>query len=60
MSVKELEQKLNELKGELFNLRFQMATGQLENPMRVKDVKKSIARIKTILKENELKSVQAK
>ena len=60
MSVKELEQKLNDLKGELFNLRFQMATGQLENPMRVKDVKKSIARIKTILKENELKSVQAK
>jgi large subunit ribosomal protein L29 len=60
MSVIELEQKLNELKGELFNLRFQMATGQLENPMRVKDVKKSIARIKTILKENELKSVQAK
>ena len=60
MSAKELEQKLNELKGELFNLRFQMATGQLENPMRVKDVKKSIARIKTILKENELKSVQAK
>jgi len=60
MSVKELEQKLNELKGELFNLRFQMATGQLENPMRVRDVKKSIARIKTILKENELKSVQAK
>jgi large subunit ribosomal protein L29 len=44
MSVNELEQKLNELKGELFNLRFQMATGQLENPMRVKDVKKSIAR----------------
>ena len=60
MSVKELEQKLNELKGELFNLRFQMATGQLENPMRVRDVKKSIARIKTILKENELKSAQAK
>ena len=59
MSVKELEQKLNELKGELFNLRFQMATGQMENPMRVKDVKKSIARIKTILKENELKYVQA-
>ncbi|MEA4848314.1 MAG: 50S ribosomal protein L29 [Clostridiaceae bacterium] len=59
LSVKELEQKLIELKGELFNLRFQMATGQLENPMRVKDVKKSIARIKTILREKELKSVQA-
>lgn len=60
MSVNELEQKLVELKGELFNLRFQMATGQLENPMRVRDVKKSIARIKTILREKELKSVEAK
>lgn len=60
MSVNELELKLNEFKGELFNLRFQMATGQLENPMRLKDVKKSIARIKTILKENELKSAQIK
>jgi large subunit ribosomal protein L29 len=57
MSVNELEQKLVELKGELFNLRFQMATGQLENPVRVRDVKKSIARIKTILREKELKSV---
>jgi len=60
MSINELEQKLVELKGELFNLRFQMATGQLENPMRVRDVKKSIARIKTILRERELKSVEAK
>ncbi|KUO73270.1 MAG: 50S ribosomal protein L29 [Clostridia bacterium BRH_c25] len=60
LSVNELEQKLIELKGELFNLRFQMATGQLENPLRVRDVKKSIARIKTILRENELKSAQAK
>lgn len=60
LTVNELEQKLVELKGELFNLRFQMATGQLENPMRVRDVKKSIARIKTILRERELKSVEAK
>ncbi len=60
MSINELEQKLVDLKGELFNLRFQMATGQLENPMRVRDVKKSIARIKTILRERELKSVEAK
>jgi large subunit ribosomal protein L29 len=60
LSVSELELKLNELKGELFNLRFQMATGQLENPIRVSDVKKSIARIKTILRERELKSVEAK
>lgn len=60
LSVNELEQKLVELKGELFNLRFQMATGQLENPIKVRDVKKSIARIKTILREKELKSVEAK
>jgi large subunit ribosomal protein L29 len=60
MSISELDQKFVELKGELFNLRFQMATGQLENPMRVRDVKKSIARIKTILRERELKSVEAK
>ena len=60
MSLNELEQKLLELKGELFNLRFQMATGQLENPMKVKDVKKSIARIKTILREKELKAVENK
>lgn len=60
MSSNELEQKLLELKGELFNLRFQMATGQLENPMRVREVKKNIARIKTILKEKELKAVENK
>ncbi len=60
MSSNELEQKLLELKGELFNLRFQMATGQLENPMRVREVKKSIARIKTILREKELKAVENK
>jgi large subunit ribosomal protein L29 len=60
LAVNELEQKLVELKGELFNLRFQMATGQLENPIRVRDVRKSIARIKTILREKELKSVEAK
>lgn len=60
LSVVELEQKLTELKRELFNLRFQMATGQLENPMRVRDVKKSIARVKTILRERELKSIEAK
>lgn len=50
----ELDQKLKELKSELFNLRFQHATNQLENPMRIKDVKTTIARIKTILKEREL------
>lgn len=51
----ELNQKISVLKEELFNLRFQLATGQLENPMRIKEVKKSIARIKTIQREQEIK-----
>lgn len=53
-NVDELQKKVVELKGELFNLRFQLATGQLENPMRIKDVKKSIAQLKTIVREIEL------
>ena len=48
MSADELNQKLASLKDELFHLRLQLATGQLDNPMRIKEVKKSIARIKTI------------
>lgn len=55
----ELEAKLGDLKEELFNLRFQHATGQLENPMRIKEVKKTYARIKTIMQEREMKSVEA-
>ncbi|WP_196593799.1 50S ribosomal protein L29 [Pectinatus sottacetonis] len=55
MSDGELNQKIASLKEELFNLRFQLATGQLENPMRIKDIKKTIARIKTIQREQELK-----
>ncbi|MCT4594499.1 MAG: 50S ribosomal protein L29 [Anaeromicrobium sp.] len=54
MTVQELNGKLIELKNELFNLRFQLATGQLENPMKVKSVRKEIARTKTILREKEL------
>ncbi|MEC9489870.1 MAG: 50S ribosomal protein L29 [Halanaerobiales bacterium] len=50
----ELEQKAREFKEELFNLRFQHATAQLDNPMRIKEVKRIIARIKTILREREL------
>lgn len=50
----ELEQKLREFKEELFNLRFQHATAQLDNPMRIKEVKRDIARVKTILREREL------
>lgn len=55
MSAEDLNQKLASLKEELFNLRFQHATGQLENPMRIRDVKKNIARVKTIQREHELK-----
>lgn len=59
MTSPELGQKLSELKGELFSLRFQLATGQLENTSRVKFVKKDIARVKTILRERELKEIRA-
>jgi len=55
MSPEDMTAKLASLKEELFNLRFQHATGQLENPMRIKEVKKSIARLKTIQREVELK-----
>ena len=57
-SPQDLNLKLNDLKTELFNLRFQLATGQLENPMRIKEVKKSIAQIKTILRVEELRSYE--
>ena len=53
LSQAELEQKLAELKQELFNLRFQHAVNQLENPMRLKAVKRDIARVKTVLRTGE-------
>ncbi|MDR3120831.1 MAG: 50S ribosomal protein L29 [Clostridiales bacterium] len=52
----ELEQELGALKSELFKLRFQLATNQLDNPMKLKDVKKSIARVRTVLRERELQA----
>lgn len=55
LSTNELIRKVDSLKEELFNLRFQMATGQLENPMRIKELRKDIARAKTILREREIK-----
>lgn len=55
MSLVELTQKLSDLKAELFNLRFQLAVNQLDNPMRIKAVRKDIARINTVIRENELK-----
>ena len=56
LSEAELEKKLQDLKEELFNLRFQHAINQLENPMRLKAVKEEIAIVKTIIRENELKN----
>lgn len=55
----ELQEKLSGFKEELFNLRFQMATRQLDNPMRIREVRKSIARIKTILRQRELAGQKA-
>ena len=55
LSAAELNTKVSEFKEELFNLRFQLATGQLENPMRIREVKKTIARIKTVQREEEIK-----
>ncbi len=53
-SMAELESSLADLKKELFNLRFQNATNQLENPMRIVEVKKTIARINTVMAERKL------
>jgi len=58
MSGAELNTELTKMKKELFNLRFQHATGQLENPVKMRELKKDIARVKTIIREKELK-VQA-
>jgi len=53
-SVDELNKSVGDLKTELFNLRFQLATGELDNPMRINKVKKDIARVKTVIREREL------
>ena len=59
LSAAELDNKLRDLKKDLFNLRLQLATNQLDNPIRIADVKKDIARLKTIIREKEL-AVMAK
>ena len=59
LTAEELNTKLNDLKAELFNLRFQLAINQLENPMRVSAVKKDIARVKTVIRANELSKENA-
>ena len=58
-TLPELNDQLTKLKEELFNLRFQLAINQLENPMRIVAVKKDIARIKTVIRENEIKNDSA-
>ena len=58
MTEIELNAEEKKLKNELFNLRFQQVTGQLDNPIKMRDVKKEIARVKTIIREKELKRVE--
>ena len=57
-NISELNEKLADLKDELFKLRFQLAINQLENPMRIVAVKKDIARVKTVIREIEIKNSQ--
>ncbi|MDD5602525.1 MAG: 50S ribosomal protein L29 [Eubacteriales bacterium] len=57
MTRSELFGELTELKSELFKLRFQLAANQLDNPMKLKDVKKNIARVKTVIREREIKGI---
>ena len=59
LTAEELNTKLNDLKAELFNLRFQLAINQLENPMRISAIKKDIARVKTVIRANELSKENA-
>ena len=59
LNVNELQGELEKSKKELFNLRFQHVTGQLENPVQMREVKRQIARIKTIIKEKELADKEA-
>jgi large subunit ribosomal protein L29 len=55
----ELQKKMQDAKEELFNLRFQLATGQLDNPMKLKDTRKLIARVQTVRRERELAAAKA-
>ena len=60
MTLTEMNQKVSDLKAELFNLRFQLAVNQLENPQRIKAVKRDIALLKTVIREQELKETAGK
>lgn len=59
LSDHELKEKLSDAKTELFSLRFQLATGQLQNPQKLKNIRRDIARIQTIIKERELSEEKA-
>ena len=59
LNASELQKKLADLKAELFNLRFQLAINQLDNPMQISKVKKDIARVSTVLRQIELESAEA-
>jgi large subunit ribosomal protein L29 len=59
LTAPELSEKAKELTQELFNLRFQMGTGRLENPMQIRKTKRTIARVKTLLREAERSSQEA-
>ena len=59
MTDVELNAELDKMKQELFNLRFQHVTGTLENPVKMREVKRDIARVKTIIREKELEKAQA-
>ena len=54
LSTEEINKKITELKQELFNLRMKQATGSLENPSRIRELRKTVARLKTILREREI------
>lgn len=59
LTNEEINNNIKELKEELFNLRFQLATGQLENTARIKEVRKTIARMKTAIREREIEEAKA-
>jgi len=59
LTDQELVKKMNDAKDELFRLRFQLATGQLDNAMRIKEVRRNIARVKTVIREREIGIVRA-
>lgn len=59
LSTEEIKEKLEETKEELFNLRFQHATGQLDNYRRLRELRKDVARVKTLLRERELEPQEA-